>query len=67
MWATTTPVNYKNVNCRNVDIDKYNAAAVACMQKEQIVNDLNSIVKADIDSFISEDNLHLSYYLIKVD
>ena len=62
IWATTTPVNDKNVNCRNSDIDKYNDAVLKFMQKEQIeINDLNTVVRANIDSFISEDNLHLTY------
>ena len=61
IWAATTPVSNKNINCRNSEIDEYNCKAQEFMQSEHIlVNDLNSIVKKNIGLYICEDNLHLS-------
>lgn len=61
IWATTTPVNNNNINCKNSDIDQYNEAIIKYMQKENIyINDLNSVVKSDIGLYIGEDYMHLS-------
>ncbi|NCU26182.1 SGNH/GDSL hydrolase family protein [Candidatus Nomurabacteria bacterium] len=61
IWASTTPVNNKSKDCRNEDIDRYNAAAKSLMVSEEIeVNDLNSLIKGNIDLYIAQDNLHLT-------
>lgn len=61
IWASTTPVDSRNVNCRNEDIDAYNGKAAELMQDEGIaIDDLNAVVKKNIELFISEDRLHLS-------
>jgi len=61
IWATTTPVNAKNINYDNQEIDRYNDEIMKYMMEEQIeVNDLSKIVKSNIELYIGEDNLHLS-------
>ena len=61
LWATTTPVKPECQNCRGKDIDAYNAAAVRLMAAENIaVNDLNGLLKSDMNRFLSQDNVHLS-------
>ena len=61
IWATTTPVNNKNLTCRNDEIDRYNAVIADYMRNENIIiNDLNTLHKGDIDLYIQEDHLHLS-------
>ncbi|MCJ7491523.1 MAG: hypothetical protein MUP15_05170, partial [Dehalococcoidia bacterium] len=45
----------------NEEIDQYNAAARQVMEKYGVpVDDLNAIVKADLDGCLREDQLHLS-------
>ncbi|MBI2441823.1 MAG: SGNH/GDSL hydrolase family protein [Lentisphaerae bacterium] len=61
IWATTTPVKPECLTCRNEDIAKYNAEAVRIMTAEQVAtNDLNCLLMADLNGFISQDNVHLS-------
>lgn len=61
IWATTTAVNPANQHCSNEEIDRYNAAIVELMHANSIaVNDLNSVVKAQLDDFIDVDLLHLT-------
>jgi hypothetical protein len=74
IWASTTAVDDRNVNCRNDDIDAYNLAVEELIKRENApvnnlnavekgnipVNDLNAVVKGNISSFIGEDYLHLS-------
>ena len=61
IFATTTPVPLDAVGRSNAEIDKYNAAAIEIMLDNKIeVNDLNSHIKEDLASNISEDGLHLS-------
>lgn len=61
IWAATTPVNPACKECRNEDIDRYNAAAAELMQTEGIpINDLNAVLKPDLDGSFDEDHLHLS-------
>jgi hypothetical protein len=61
IWATTTPVDSRNVNCRNEDIDAYNEKAAELMNGEGIaIDDLNAVVKQNIGLFIGGDRLHLS-------
>lgn len=61
IWATTTPAKPQNINYDNNEIDRYNDEIIKYMVEEQIeINDLNKIVKSNIDSYIADDNLHLS-------
>ena len=62
IWATTTPVNNKCITCNNRDINEYNAAIMEFMRTEHIaINDLNAVVKENIDVFIdAEDYVHLT-------
>lgn len=67
IWATTTPVHpdapfvSTRWAWRNEEIDEYNRAALALMQQHGVaVNDLHSIVAADPDELLCEDQLHLS-------
>ncbi|MCD9025123.1 SGNH/GDSL hydrolase family protein [Cohnella silvisoli] len=61
IWATTTPVSPNNVNCSNLEIDKYNETILGLMRSENVaINDLNATVKHDMDDYIGEDHLHLT-------
>ena len=67
IWATCTPVHparpfsEEEWSWRNEELDQYNTAALEVMQRRNIpVNDLHSIVAADPDRLLSEDQLHLS-------
>lgn len=61
IFATTTPVNSKNIYNKNEDIKRFNDILVPKLQKKGvIINDLYSTVAADIDRFICEDTIHLS-------
>jgi lysophospholipase L1-like esterase len=61
IFATTTPVPVDTIARNNAEIDSYNSAAVKLMKKNEIeVNDLNSLIKQDLDGNICEDKLHLS-------
>ena len=67
LFATTTPCDPRKAllttsmpPChRNCDIERFNSAACALMEREKIpVNDLYSVINADIQGFISEDMIH---------
>ena len=61
IFATMTPVTERNKYNKNVDIERYNALAVDALSKKGvIINDLYSLVAADIDRYISSDEIHLS-------
>ncbi|WP_217558027.1 GDSL-type esterase/lipase family protein [Paenibacillus sp. GbtcB18] len=61
IFATTTPVPVDAIGRSNAEIDAYNAAAAKLMRHHGVeINDLNAVVKRDLQSFICEDNLHLS-------
>ena len=67
IWATTTPVHpdapFRKTQWawRNEEIDRYNGAALELMKAYDVpVNDLHSIVAADPDAMLCEDQLHLS-------
>jgi len=61
IFATTTPVNPKNANQKNCEIDAYNAALVPELQAMGvIINDLSRFVKPHVDEYICEDLIHLS-------
>ena len=67
IWATTTPVHpdrpFRNDqwSWRNEEIDQYNGTARKLMEEHGVpINDLHSVVAADPDVYLSEDQLHLS-------
>lgn len=61
VWATTTAVNPKKELKYNEDIDRFNAAAVSYMKSENIaVNDLNRVIKQNIEAYLEWDYLHLT-------
>ena len=61
IFATTTPVTAQNKYNKNEMIYAYNDAVVSMLRKKGvIINDLCSLVSADIDRYICEDNIHLS-------
>lgn len=61
IFATTTPVSPLNLYDDNRDIERFNALIVPKLQeKGVIINDLHSLVAADLDRYISEDTIHLS-------
>lgn len=61
IFATTTPVPVDAAGRSNAEIDSYNDKAVELMEKNNIeVNDLNALIKEDMDSYICEDRLHLT-------
>ncbi len=61
IFATTTPVAPLNKREKNEDIIKYNAAVVPELIKKGVrINDLYSLVAADIPRYIRGDHIHLS-------
>lgn len=61
IFATTTPVSEKNVYNKNSDIKRFNEIIIPVFQEKGIIiNDLYSLIAADIDRFICEDTIHLS-------
>lgn len=61
IFATTTPVNPKNPYDKNKIIEHYNKIIVPILQeKSVIINDLHSLVSADIEHYIADDYIHLT-------
>jgi lysophospholipase L1-like esterase len=67
IWATSTPVHPARPflstewGWRNEEIQAYNAAALRLMTAHDVpVNDLYELVGANVDAYLSEDQLHLS-------
>ena len=67
IWAPSTPVHpdrpFRDTewSWRNEEIDRYNEAALELMETNAVpVNDLHQLVWADVDQFLSDDQLHLS-------
>ena len=61
IFATTTPVRDANKYQKNVRIDRYNAVIVPELAKMGIIiNDLNALLRDDIEKYICEDNIHLT-------
>ncbi len=61
IFATTTPVSPENVYNKNEMIIRYNERLVPLLAARGImINDLYSLVNADIDRYISSDRVHLS-------
>lgn len=61
IFATTTPVRETYPYNSNRVIDEYNAALVPLLkEKGIIINDLNSLLRDDLNRYICDDELHLS-------
>lgn len=61
IFATTTPVTERNDYNKNSDIIEYNALLIPKLKKRGvIVNDLHAHIYADVDRYVSADNVHLS-------
>ena len=61
IFATTTPVRKENPHNKTVWIEEYNAALVPKLkEKGIIINDLFSLVAAEIPRYVSDDLIHLS-------
>ena len=61
IFATTTPVDPFNVHEKNEDIERYNATIVPELIKKGVrINDLYTLVAADIPRYIRNDHIHLS-------
>lgn len=61
IFATSTPCNPKYTEVSNLNIDRYNKAAVELlMNKVDEINDLNAFVKPHIEEYICDDLLHLN-------
>ena len=61
IFATTTPVRDANRYNKNDLTDRYNARIVPELEKMGIIiNDLNAILRDDIEKYICGDNIHLT-------
>lgn len=61
IFATTTPVRLQNRYNKNEDVDRFNQLIAPLLaERGVIINDLNSLLRNDIDRYISEDTIHLS-------
>ena len=62
IFATTTPVRNDHEYNSNADIDRFNAIIVPKLKNMGFaINDLNSLVKSNIDKYIrSDDKVHLT-------
>lgn len=67
IFATTTPVRYTNVYNKNDDIDRINALIVPLLKERGIIiNDLNSLLRSDVERYICNDTIHLSEEAIDI-
>ena len=61
IFATTTPVSPLNPHTKNAEVKKYNDAVVPLLiERGVIINDLYSLVAADLGRYISSDKTHLT-------
>ena len=61
IFATTTPVRKENPHNKTEEIKRYNDALVPLLkEKGIIINDLYSLVAADIPRYVCDDLIHLS-------
>lgn len=61
IFATTTPVRDANVYNRNEDIDRFNKRVTEALRERGVlINDLNGLLRSDVEKYICEDNIHLS-------
>ena len=52
---------YEGWSWQEGDVERYNAAARELMEAEGIpIDDLYALIASDLDTFMAEDNLHLS-------
>jgi len=61
IFATTTPVKPENRYNKTKDIQRYNELIVPKLrEKGVLINDLYSVVAADVPRYVSADTIHLS-------
>jgi lysophospholipase L1-like esterase len=61
IFATTTPVSPINPHTKNEEVKRYNDALVPrLIERGVIINDLHSLVVADLGRYISSDKTHLT-------
>lgn len=61
IFATTTPTSSKNERNKADNVKRYNELLVPkLIERGVIINDLYSLVAADPERYIKEDNIHLS-------
>lgn len=62
IFSTTTPIRIGQPHNTNERIDKYNKAVCKALKKKGvIINDINAIIKQDINKYIREDDcIHLT-------
>ena len=61
IFATTTPTNGHPEFMGNHNIEKYNSLIVPILkEKGIIINDLYSLIAADLDKYISDDHIHMT-------
>ncbi len=61
IFSTTTPCAEANIHNKNDVIRRYNAVAVKALAETGVmINDLYSVVAADISKYICDDQIHLS-------
>ena len=66
IFATITPVHPEHPHNRNEDIRRFNSLVVPRLQEMGIqINDLYSVVAPNLESYICEDQIHLSEAGIK--
>lgn len=67
IFATTTPVRTTNKYNSNEDIDRFNQRMVSLLRERGvIINDLNALLRSDVDKYICDDTIHLSEIGINV-
>jgi len=67
IFATTTPVRYNNIYNNNEDIDRINKLIVPLLKERGvIINDLNTLLRSDIERYICDDTIHLSEEAIDI-
>lgn len=61
IFATTTPVRTTNRYNSNDDIDSFNRRMVSLLREHGvIINDLNGLLRSDVDKYICDDTIHLT-------
>ena len=61
IFATTTPVRPENQYNSNSVIDRFNAIAKETLEPMGVrINDLNALLRGDIDRYICDDLIHLT-------
>jgi hypothetical protein len=67
VWATTTPIHPPHLDkgdgwsWKSDEIDRYNAAATDLMVRHAVpINDLNAVVRSDIDRYLPKGDHHIN-------